>query len=137
MSGGAASGAEGIGAIPRDYGRARYYFLRIARQIWPHDGIGSAGVGVGVGVGGAYDSVGVGRGRGGREGVARDVREGREGREGREEKGVARTMSTKLWPGDGDDDARETCRSAPRQQLRSRSTSVGPCARPVGLRIHT
>ncbi|EIN06738.1 HCP-like protein [Punctularia strigosozonata HHB-11173 SS5] len=35
--GGIASGSEGVGAIPRDFQRARYYFLRIARQIWPRD----------------------------------------------------------------------------------------------------
>lgn len=33
--GGIASGAEGVGAVPRDYHRARAYFLRIARQLWP------------------------------------------------------------------------------------------------------
>ncbi|KAI5123803.1 hypothetical protein M0805_009098 [Coniferiporia weirii] len=37
LPGGAASGGEGVGAIPRDYGRARGYFLRIARQIWPRE----------------------------------------------------------------------------------------------------
>lgn len=35
--GGIASGSEGVGAIPRNYGRARYYFLQIARQVWPQD----------------------------------------------------------------------------------------------------
>ncbi|KAF4563274.1 ERAD-associated protein [Pleurotus pulmonarius] len=35
--GGIASGSEGVGAIPRDYTRARHYFLRIARLIWPRD----------------------------------------------------------------------------------------------------
>jgi SEL1 protein len=35
--GGIASGSEGVGAIPRNYGRARYYFLLIARQVWPQD----------------------------------------------------------------------------------------------------
>lgn len=35
--GGIASGSEGVGAIPRDYARARYYFLKIARQVWPRD----------------------------------------------------------------------------------------------------
>lgn len=32
--GGIASGAEGVGAVTRDYHRARGYFLRIARQLW-------------------------------------------------------------------------------------------------------
>jgi SEL1 protein len=35
--GGIASGSEGVGAVPRDLQRARHYFLRIARQVWPHD----------------------------------------------------------------------------------------------------
>ncbi|KAF9451494.1 hypothetical protein P691DRAFT_807605 [Macrolepiota fuliginosa MF-IS2] len=35
--GGIASGSEGVGAIPRNYARARHYFLQIARQVWPHD----------------------------------------------------------------------------------------------------
>ncbi|EPQ55072.1 HCP-like protein [Gloeophyllum trabeum ATCC 11539] len=35
--GGIASGSEGVGAVPRDFARARYYFLRIARQVWPRD----------------------------------------------------------------------------------------------------
>ncbi|KAF8583800.1 HCP-like protein [Ramaria rubella] len=39
--GGIASGAEGIGAVPRDYHRARSYFLRIARLLWPHAGQGN------------------------------------------------------------------------------------------------
>jgi SEL1 protein len=33
--GGIASGAEGVGAVPRDYHRARAYFLGIARHVWP------------------------------------------------------------------------------------------------------
>ncbi|KDQ55097.1 hypothetical protein JAAARDRAFT_195973 [Jaapia argillacea MUCL 33604] len=37
--GGIASSGEGVGALPRDFARARYYFLRIARQIWPKDPI--------------------------------------------------------------------------------------------------
>lgn len=37
LAGGASAGAEGVGAMPRDYARARAYFLRIARQIWPRD----------------------------------------------------------------------------------------------------
>ena len=35
--GGIASGGDGASAIPRDFHRARYYFLRIAQQIWPRD----------------------------------------------------------------------------------------------------
>ncbi|OCH89879.1 HCP-like protein [Obba rivulosa] len=35
--GGIASGGDGASAVPRDYQRARYYFLRIARQLWPRD----------------------------------------------------------------------------------------------------
>ncbi|KAL1941435.1 hypothetical protein VTO73DRAFT_7252 [Trametes versicolor] len=35
--GGVASGGDGASAIPRDFHRARYYFLRIARQVWPRD----------------------------------------------------------------------------------------------------
>ncbi|TRM69138.1 hypothetical protein BD626DRAFT_6549 [Schizophyllum amplum] len=35
--GGISSGSEGVGAVPRDYERARYYFLLIARQVWPRD----------------------------------------------------------------------------------------------------
>jgi SEL1 protein len=35
--GGIASGSEGVGRVPRDFQRARYYFNRIARQIWPRD----------------------------------------------------------------------------------------------------
>ncbi|EPT02547.1 hypothetical protein FOMPIDRAFT_1143800 [Fomitopsis schrenkii] len=37
LPGGIASGGEGASAIPRDFARARYYFLRIARQVWPRD----------------------------------------------------------------------------------------------------
>lgn len=33
--GGIASGAEGVGAVSRDYNRARAYFTRIARHLWP------------------------------------------------------------------------------------------------------
>ncbi|GJJ08477.1 hypothetical protein Clacol_002695 [Clathrus columnatus] len=33
--GGIASGAEGVGAVTRDYTRAQAYFARIARQLWP------------------------------------------------------------------------------------------------------
>lgn len=35
--GGIASGGDGASAVPRDYHRARHYFLRIARQVWPRD----------------------------------------------------------------------------------------------------
>lgn len=35
--GGIASGAEAVGNVPRDYVRARYYFLLIARQTWSTD----------------------------------------------------------------------------------------------------
>ncbi|KAM5533642.1 hypothetical protein V8D89_012690 [Ganoderma adspersum] len=37
VPGGIASGGDGASAIPRDFHRARYYFLRIAQQIWPRD----------------------------------------------------------------------------------------------------
>ncbi|KAH9856024.1 HCP-like protein [Lenzites betulinus] len=35
--GGVASGGDGASAIGRDFHRARYYFTRIARQVWPRD----------------------------------------------------------------------------------------------------
>ncbi|KAH9942227.1 HCP-like protein [Epithele typhae] len=35
--GGIASGGDGASAIPRDFHRARYYFNRIARIVWPRD----------------------------------------------------------------------------------------------------
>lgn len=35
--GGIASGSEGVGAVPRDYARARFYFLSVARELWPKD----------------------------------------------------------------------------------------------------
>ncbi|KAJ7072634.1 hypothetical protein C8F01DRAFT_1104732 [Mycena amicta] len=35
--GGIASGSEGVGAVPRDFERARHYFLLIARLVWPRD----------------------------------------------------------------------------------------------------
>lgn len=35
--GGIASGGDGAGPVPRDFHRARHYFLRIARQVWPSD----------------------------------------------------------------------------------------------------
>ncbi|KAF5383420.1 hypothetical protein D9757_006125 [Collybiopsis confluens] len=37
--GGIASGSEGVGAIPRDFARAKHYFELIARQVWPRDPI--------------------------------------------------------------------------------------------------
>ncbi|KAF7298072.1 Ubiquitin-protein ligase [Mycena chlorophos] len=35
--GGIASGSEGVGAVPRDFERARHYFLLIARLVWSRD----------------------------------------------------------------------------------------------------
>lgn len=35
--GGISAGSEGVGAVPRNYRLARYYFLKIARQVWPND----------------------------------------------------------------------------------------------------
>ncbi|KAJ3826832.1 hypothetical protein EV361DRAFT_890946 [Lentinula raphanica] len=35
--GGIGSGSEGVGAIPRDFARAKHYFEQIARQVWPRD----------------------------------------------------------------------------------------------------
>ncbi|KAJ7188635.1 hypothetical protein C8R46DRAFT_1055361 [Mycena filopes] len=35
--GGIGSGSEGVGAVPRDFDRARHYFLMIARSVWPRD----------------------------------------------------------------------------------------------------
>ncbi|KAJ7076842.1 hypothetical protein B0H15DRAFT_892952 [Mycena belliarum] len=35
--GGVASGSEGVGAVPRDFERARHYFLLVARSVWPRD----------------------------------------------------------------------------------------------------
>ncbi|KAJ6611281.1 HCP-like protein [Mycena sp. CBHHK59/15] len=35
--GGIGSGSEGVGAVPRDFERARHYFLLIARLVWPRD----------------------------------------------------------------------------------------------------
>lgn len=37
VSGGIASGAEGVGAVPRNFKSAHAYFLHIARIVWPHD----------------------------------------------------------------------------------------------------
>ncbi|TEB38352.1 HCP-like protein [Coprinellus micaceus] len=36
-AGGIASGAEGVGAIPRKYNLARRYFMAIAKEVWPYD----------------------------------------------------------------------------------------------------
>ncbi|KAK0486142.1 hypothetical protein IW261DRAFT_1453903 [Armillaria novae-zelandiae] len=36
-AGGIASGSEGVGAITRDYVRAKHYFEQIVRQVWPRD----------------------------------------------------------------------------------------------------
>ncbi|KAJ6589807.1 hypothetical protein DFH09DRAFT_1140159 [Mycena vulgaris] len=35
--GGVGSGSEGVGAVPRDFERARHYFLLVARSVWPRD----------------------------------------------------------------------------------------------------
>ncbi|KAI0313018.1 HCP-like protein [Amylostereum chailletii] len=35
--GGIASGGDGVGRVVQDFERARYYFLGIARQVWPSD----------------------------------------------------------------------------------------------------
>ncbi|KAJ7690765.1 hypothetical protein B0H17DRAFT_587659 [Mycena rosella] len=35
--GGIGSGSEGVGAVPRDFERARHYFLLVARSVWPRD----------------------------------------------------------------------------------------------------
>ncbi|KAJ7496963.1 hypothetical protein FB451DRAFT_1120046 [Mycena latifolia] len=35
--GGIASGSEGVGAVPRDFERARHYFLVVAHSVWPRD----------------------------------------------------------------------------------------------------
>lgn len=37
IAGGLASGAEGVGAVDRDFAKARGYFLQIARALWPRD----------------------------------------------------------------------------------------------------
>lgn len=44
LPGGIASGGDGASAVPRDYARARHYFLHIARQVWPRDPPNSAQV---------------------------------------------------------------------------------------------
>ncbi|KAI6007730.1 hypothetical protein F5J12DRAFT_905581 [Pisolithus orientalis] len=36
-AGGTASGSEGVGRITQDFKQAQYYFLQIARQVWPRD----------------------------------------------------------------------------------------------------
>ncbi|KAH7926991.1 HCP-like protein [Leucogyrophana mollusca] len=36
-AGGIASGSEGVGWVPQDFEQAQYYFLQIARQVWPRD----------------------------------------------------------------------------------------------------
>jgi len=35
--GGIASGSEGVGRVLQDFEQAQYYFLQIARQVWPRD----------------------------------------------------------------------------------------------------
>jgi SEL1 protein len=35
--GGIASGSEGVGRVPRNYLRAKHYFEKIARNVWPRD----------------------------------------------------------------------------------------------------
>lgn len=37
QKGGVASGAEGVGEIPQDFKRARDYFTKVARALWPAD----------------------------------------------------------------------------------------------------
>lgn len=37
LPGGISSGAEGVGEIPQSYSKAREYFLRVAREMWPVD----------------------------------------------------------------------------------------------------
>jgi SEL1 protein len=37
LPGGISSGAEGVGAIPQSYDKARGYFLKVARVLWPVD----------------------------------------------------------------------------------------------------
>lgn len=36
-AGGIASGSEGVGRVLQDFDQAQYYFLQIARQVWPRD----------------------------------------------------------------------------------------------------
>lgn len=42
VGGGISGGAEAVGAVPRDFHRARAYFLKIARHVWPRDNVASA-----------------------------------------------------------------------------------------------
>lgn len=37
VPGGLASGGEGVGEIPRNYGKAKEYFMKVARVMWPID----------------------------------------------------------------------------------------------------
>lgn len=37
LPGGISSGAEGVGEIPQSYSKAKEYFLRVARVMWPVD----------------------------------------------------------------------------------------------------
>lgn len=37
MPGGVASGAEAVGEIPQDYRKAKEYFMKAARHLWPQD----------------------------------------------------------------------------------------------------
>lgn len=36
-AGGIGSGSEGVGRVPQDFHQAQFYFLQIARQVWPRD----------------------------------------------------------------------------------------------------
>ncbi|KAG2069617.1 HCP-like protein [Suillus decipiens] len=36
-AGGIGSGSEGVGRVPQDFQQAQFYFLQIARQVWPRD----------------------------------------------------------------------------------------------------
>jgi len=35
--GGVSSGGEGVGEIPQNYGKAKEYFLKVAKMLWPVD----------------------------------------------------------------------------------------------------
>jgi SEL1 protein len=35
--GGISSGAEGVGEIPQDYKKAKEYFMKVAKMLWPVD----------------------------------------------------------------------------------------------------
>jgi SEL1 protein len=50
--GGIASGSEGVGAVPRDLHRARYYFSKIMKAVWPQDPASSLGDDSGAPTGG-------------------------------------------------------------------------------------